>query len=192
MLLLIVFHAAVLISQSAPRLRGPRDTTGYFHSWEDTTLLAIFIFYTVEAMARMIVTGFIFDPQMTLTEVPGVIEPRKVSQPKVLLERLLSGRKRPDQTRPGGENHLRRAISALRPSAAVHQQFRAQQRWRSENQEREKQSLHSVGNGHPNRPAPAGSTSKTKLFNELPFEAALKRQVGMVTTGRPYLRHSWQ
>ena len=192
-LLIIVFHAAVLISQSAPRLHGPRDTSGYFHTWEDTALLAIFVFYTIEAMARIIVTGLISDPDITLAAVPGVIESRKVSQPRVLLERLLSGRKRSNQPRPSGENHLQRAFSALRPSAIVQQQFRSRQQWRSENMEREKQSLHSLGNGRPSLSVGHGrSHNKAKLFNELPFEAALNHQVAMVTSGRPYLRHSWQ
>ena len=43
---------------------GPAPVTGYFHSWEDYALFGLFVFYTVEAFARICVSGFLLDPEI--------------------------------------------------------------------------------------------------------------------------------
>ncbi|KAJ7112947.1 Ion transport protein-domain-containing protein [Mycena epipterygia] len=67
-LLLIIFNAVVLTIQSSRSLtlsNPPTRVTGYFHSWEDYTLFVLFIGFTIEACARICVSGLLFDPEST-------------------------------------------------------------------------------------------------------------------------------
>jgi hypothetical protein len=61
-LLLIVLSAVILTIQSTPSVYlYPRPTSpGYFHSWEDYALFAIFIAFTLEIIARVVVSGLLF------------------------------------------------------------------------------------------------------------------------------------
>lgn len=64
-LLLIILQVVVLTIQSAPNVYDhPRPTQGYFHAWEDYVLFAIFVFFTIEIAARVLVTGLIFNPPL--------------------------------------------------------------------------------------------------------------------------------
>jgi hypothetical protein len=70
-LVLIVLQVVVLTIQSAPNVyEHPRPTKGYFHSWEDYTLFSIFVFFTVEIAARILVTGLVFNPPLPPETVP--------------------------------------------------------------------------------------------------------------------------
>ncbi|KIM44013.1 hypothetical protein M413DRAFT_17890 [Hebeloma cylindrosporum] len=70
-LILILLNAIVLTIQTYPSLTLPTADgptlppriKGYFHSWEDYVLFALFIVFTLEAFARICVTGFLFDPE---------------------------------------------------------------------------------------------------------------------------------
>lgn len=62
-LLLIIANVVVLTIQAAPTLNTPRPDDGYFQSWEDYALLGLFITFTLEMSARIIVTGLILDPE---------------------------------------------------------------------------------------------------------------------------------
>ncbi|KAL1701237.1 Ion transport protein-domain-containing protein [Schizophyllum commune] len=69
-LLLIIINAVVLTIQASRSLTlsddddAPAPVTGYFHSWEDYALFGLFVFYTVEAFARICVSGFLLDPEI--------------------------------------------------------------------------------------------------------------------------------
>uniref|UniRef100_D8Q6Y7 Calcium-channel protein CCH1 n=1 Tax=Schizophyllum commune (strain H4-8 / FGSC 9210) TaxID=578458 RepID=D8Q6Y7_SCHCM len=69
-LLLIIINAVVLTIQASRSLTlsddddTPAPVTGYFHSWEDYALFGLFVFYTVEAFARICVSGFLLDPEI--------------------------------------------------------------------------------------------------------------------------------
>ncbi|KAF8962909.1 high-affinity cell membrane calcium channel [Flammula alnicola] len=73
-LILIMLNAVVLTVQAAktltlPTADGPTlppRVRGYFHSWEDYVLFALFIVFTLEAVARICVTGFLFDPEVSI------------------------------------------------------------------------------------------------------------------------------
>ena len=91
-LILIVVNAVVLTAQAyrsltLPPSGGPSippHIIGYFHTWEDYTLFALFIIFTcvsfrplhyrllnninnsLEAFARICVNGFLFDPQVNI------------------------------------------------------------------------------------------------------------------------------
>ncbi|KII90373.1 hypothetical protein PLICRDRAFT_173801 [Plicaturopsis crispa FD-325 SS-3] len=71
-LVLIMFNAVVLTIQASRSLTlatsdgtsSPSPVKGYFHSWEDYALFAIFIVFTLEACARICVSGFVLDPDV--------------------------------------------------------------------------------------------------------------------------------
>ncbi|KAG6837569.1 hypothetical protein H0H93_006983 [Arthromyces matolae] len=73
-LVLIIINAVVLSIQAAPALTLstsdgsvlPPRIKGYFHSWEDYALFVLFIIFTLEAFARICVSGFLFDPEVSM------------------------------------------------------------------------------------------------------------------------------
>ena len=64
---MIAFNATVLIIQSARDVEKEPRMPGYFNHWEDYTLLVIFCIFTVEVVAKMIVSGLIINPPANLT-----------------------------------------------------------------------------------------------------------------------------
>ncbi|KAJ6629913.1 Ion transport protein-domain-containing protein [Mycena sp. CBHHK59/15] len=74
-LLLIIFNAVVLTIQSSRSVTlGDGDTparvSGYFHTWEDYTLFVLFVIFTLEAAARICVSGLLFDPDASNLALP--------------------------------------------------------------------------------------------------------------------------
>ena len=67
-LLLILVNVVVLVIQSAPALFEPRQEDGYFRSWSDYALFVLFIIFTLEMFARIIVTGFILNPEISFRD----------------------------------------------------------------------------------------------------------------------------
>ncbi|GAA5943198.1 hypothetical protein JCM10213_006241 [Rhodosporidiobolus nylandii] len=64
-LLLIVLQVVILTVQSASNVyEHPRPTKGYFHTWEDSALFIIFVLFTFELAARILVTGLVFNPPL--------------------------------------------------------------------------------------------------------------------------------
>ncbi|KAJ7726287.1 Ion transport protein-domain-containing protein [Mycena maculata] len=69
-LLLIIFNAVVLTIQASRSFTlsdPPVQITGYFHSWEDYALFVLFILFTLEAFARIAVSGLLFDPEVRVS-----------------------------------------------------------------------------------------------------------------------------
>jgi len=192
-LILLIVHVVVLLSQSASTLDAPRIDDGYFDSWEDTALLVIFVLYTIEALARIITTGLIFDPQMTVPVMAGSSGSRKASQLRLYFDRLIwlwRGRaehKREERFAVAG---LQRNPSAVHPSSLIKRHIRSQQAWRADHAS---QQIHQSIKADTGRAAGrANDTRRRKIVDEVPFEAALRKQIRIVVSGRPYLRHSWQ
>ncbi|THH15171.1 hypothetical protein EW146_g5262 [Bondarzewia mesenterica] len=72
-LCLIIFNAVVLtieashsLTLSDANVAAPR-VKGYLHAWEDYALFVLFIFFSLEAFARICVTGFILDPNVPIS-----------------------------------------------------------------------------------------------------------------------------
>ncbi|KAG5652105.1 hypothetical protein H0H81_006278 [Sphagnurus paluster] len=78
-LVLIIVNAVVLTIQAALPLTlstsngtaVPPRIRGYFHSWEDYALFVLFIIFTLEAFARICVSGFLFDPEISMFSLFG-------------------------------------------------------------------------------------------------------------------------
>lgn len=68
LLLLIVANVVILTIQSAKDIyEYPRPTgAGFFREWEDYTLFVIFVAFTLEITARILVAGFIFNAEESL------------------------------------------------------------------------------------------------------------------------------
>ncbi|KZF26376.1 calcium channel subunit Cch1 [Xylona heveae TC161] len=61
-LILIIFQTILLVVDSAPSVWHDPRSMRWGSSWIDYALLALFVIYTLEIMARMIVSGFILNP----------------------------------------------------------------------------------------------------------------------------------
>ncbi|KAH9931746.1 Ion transport protein-domain-containing protein [Amylocystis lapponica] len=73
-LLLIIFNAVVLTLQAVHSTTLPANGTGspphivgFFHTWEDYALFIIFCLFTLEAFARISVSGFLLDPEIPVS-----------------------------------------------------------------------------------------------------------------------------
>ncbi|KAF7291112.1 hypothetical protein MIND_01254300 [Mycena indigotica] len=67
-LFLIVANAVILTIQASRTLvlsDPPLIIKGYFHQWEDYALFVLFVIFTIEACARICVSGLLFDPEST-------------------------------------------------------------------------------------------------------------------------------
>ncbi|WVO19052.1 uncharacterized protein IAS62_000328 [Cryptococcus decagattii] len=161
-LLLIITNVVVLAIQSAPTLNSPRTDDGYFQAWEDVVLLVLFIVFTLEMFARIVVTGLLLDPETSLRESlfgqDGAVT--------VLQQYLLI-------TKSNIESNLRRKATKKRAP------------WRSQGQN---DATHNTDSKTP--PTTSALRSLTGL-SEAPFQKAMAKQKGLSDQGRPYLRHSW-
>lgn len=69
-LVLILMTAVVLVIQASRTLllstdqSTPSPQVGYFHAWEDYALFVLYILFTIESLARICVSGFVFDPEI--------------------------------------------------------------------------------------------------------------------------------
>ena len=62
-LVLIIFSVVLQTIQTSYNVyEYPRPTSGFFHSWEDYALFAVFVCFSLEIAARIIVTGLVFNP----------------------------------------------------------------------------------------------------------------------------------
>lgn len=68
-LALIVANAVFLVIQSARDVFSHPRKSGYFDHWEDVGLLAIFGVYTVEIVARIVVSGLVINPPQLYSTV---------------------------------------------------------------------------------------------------------------------------
>ncbi|KAI6001926.1 Ion transport protein-domain-containing protein [Pisolithus albus] len=71
LLLLILMTAVVFVTQASRTILLPADQStpspqvGYFHVWEDYALFVLYILFTIESLARICTSGFVFDPEIS-------------------------------------------------------------------------------------------------------------------------------
>ncbi|EGN97267.1 hypothetical protein SERLA73DRAFT_110442 [Serpula lacrymans var. lacrymans S7.3] len=74
-LVLIIINAIILTIQAShslllsPSQNAPTPIKGYFHLWEDYVLFVLFVLFTLEAFARICVSGFLFDPEIRVSAI---------------------------------------------------------------------------------------------------------------------------
>ncbi|WWC62542.1 uncharacterized protein I303_105138 [Kwoniella dejecticola CBS 10117] len=176
-LILIITNVVVLAIQSAPALNEPRVDDGYFQTWADYALLVLFCIFTLEMFARIVVTGFLLDPDRSLRDFlfspSGVIPTvqRRVDRAQNNLQRNLSTRSR----------NTHRAA------------------WRFHNDSNGSGTGSGTGVPRYGQNNSGLSISKLKeepkrvipILPEAPFQKAVAKQKNLALQGRPYLRHSW-
>jgi voltage-dependent calcium channel len=75
-LVVIIAQTIFLIIQAAPNVETYPETLNWGASWVDYCLLAVFVFYSLEVIVRIIVSGFIFNPPTALEQYHHDIGPR--------------------------------------------------------------------------------------------------------------------
>ncbi|PLW08520.1 hypothetical protein PCANC_24286 [Puccinia coronata f. sp. avenae] len=75
--LLIILDAVILTIQSSRSVWDfPRPTKGYFHTWEDWGLFILFSIFTVESVARIIVSGLVINSDSRSDGTPSMTKAR--------------------------------------------------------------------------------------------------------------------
>ncbi|KAI8976389.1 Ion transport protein-domain-containing protein [Trametes punicea] len=121
-LLLIIINGLVLTIQASRPHALPQDfpddrpppVAGYFHAWEDYVLFVLFCFFTLEAFARICVSGFLLDPEVpvsTLFQSPFVTYPDIARPPNTAAEATFNVTRTPSLTSSHAQSHLRRGLS---------------------------------------------------------------------------------
>ncbi|KAF8509855.1 Ion transport protein-domain-containing protein [Hysterangium stoloniferum] len=165
-LFLILFNAIILIIQSARAIfiDTTQQSRGYFQSWEDHVLFILFIFYTIEAFARICLNGVILDPETPCSAISIGGAARYIWQSVF-------------RPKPGPRFHgIVKEI--VKPFALVKES--PQIVTGNSPKVDEKPAF-----GHGQQP------SLTYSHRPIPFVTAIQTQRSLIKRGVPYLRHSW-
>jgi hypothetical protein len=190
---LIFANAIILTIQSSHSFSNTeiRPTgSGYFHEWEDYGLFGLFVVFTLEAFARIIVTGLFIDPEIPFTSLRisfwGLthgsissrlqsIKPRFAEASEHIYPNQLP--RSPRSPRFGPSDKLPSPISPLPTLKPPEMSPSLRSR-----------SVEGVSTYGMNSQE---GGSKSSLSNHLPFQLAMQKQRELVKAARPYLRHSW-
>ena len=191
---MIFANAIVLTIQSSHSFSSTdiRPTErGYFHQWEDYALLGLFVIFTLEAFARIIVTGLLVDPEIPITSLrmsfSGLtqgslssrlqsITPRFTQVPEHLQPDPMPRTPRSPRFGPTENSSRLFPLPTLYPP-----EMYLSPRSRNAN-EVNAHGMHSREG--------TGDSSLTRNGN-LPFQLAIQKQRDLLESSRPYLRHSW-
>lgn len=185
-LVLIILNVVVLSFQGSKELNTPRPNTGYFQAWEDYVLFVLFVIFTLEMAARIIVSGLILDPRIRTTDLTGP-DPTLRHVPTNFLQRAQSVWRRfmqavTQHSTAAADSSV--ALSDVDASTQPKDATFMSQAWRG-------------ADDYQNRGQDSGSHTPRRqgtmasIFPEVPFETAVQRQQSLAVQGRPYLRHSW-
>ncbi|KAI0331568.1 hypothetical protein GY45DRAFT_1248483 [Cubamyces sp. BRFM 1775] len=122
-LLLIIINGLVLAIQASrphalpadwPSDEPPPPVVGYFHAWEDYVLFVLFCLFTLEAFARICVSGFLLDPEVsisTLFQSPFSAYPDITRPPNTAAEASFNITRTPSVTGSHTQSQLHRGLS---------------------------------------------------------------------------------
>ncbi|EIW52938.1 uncharacterized protein TRAVEDRAFT_155754 [Trametes versicolor FP-101664 SS1] len=122
-LLLIIINGLVLAIQASrphalpedwPDDSPPPPMKGYFHAWEDYVLFVLFCLFTLEAFARICVSGLLLDPEVpvsTLFQSPFATYPNMARPPNTAVEASFNIARTPSVTSTHGPSQLHRGLS---------------------------------------------------------------------------------
>ncbi|KAF8639058.1 hypothetical protein AX17_001754 [Amanita inopinata Kibby_2008] len=213
-LVLIIINALVLTIQAARTLTlssdpnaTPPPVKGYFHTWEDFVLFMLFSVYTLESFARICVSGFLLDPEITMSSIfsPSFYQTSEIYP-------VTPSSATPSLTR---QSSLSRGVSITRALHKVHRALLrpftlepGSKRSTYPNQSisvpaNDGQAVHSekftepAQNAQPPSHDPSHSTYFTNILKSdsdslsLPFKLNIKHIQDKTRRNVPYLRHSW-
>ncbi|KIO32428.1 hypothetical protein M407DRAFT_214388 [Tulasnella calospora MUT 4182] len=167
-LLLIMFNAVVLTIQAHRSVFETGREDGFFKTWEDYALFVLFNIFTVEAFARILVTGLVLDPTTQWTDYRLFFQKVKATPGKVHSR---------FGTVPSGSTV--NIIEAKLPSESG---ASAAGRQRSDS--------HAYPPGHSMERSSSWVATKLGLERH-PFQLAIEKQQSLSEQNLPYLRHSW-
>ncbi|KAG8828461.1 calcium channel protein, partial [Serendipita sp. 399] len=183
-LLLIMLNAAILTVQSARHvfLRTPNGA-GYFQSWEDFVILGLFVIYTIEAICRTIVSGLLVDPEIPFTSLR--VSLGGLRRDGSITSKLSS--MKPHFSHPSaGFGTIRTASSGNGPEE------NDSASWKEKTPSGFSVTPGSQLRSQTHASSNSGSRIGLRLNSEdMPFQAAISKQMDITSTSRPYLRHSW-
>ncbi|KAI0667461.1 Ion transport protein-domain-containing protein [Trametes maxima] len=121
-LLLIIFNGLVLTIQASRPHALPEDweddrpppVAGYFHAWEDYVLFGLFSLFTLEAFARICVSGFLLDPEVpvsTFFQSPFSTYPDIARPPNTAAESSFGVTRTPSLTGSHSHSQLHRGVT---------------------------------------------------------------------------------
>ncbi|EPQ53396.1 hypothetical protein GLOTRDRAFT_45533 [Gloeophyllum trabeum ATCC 11539] len=208
-LVLIIVNAIVLTIQASRTLvvsgtsdnpGSPTPVKGYFHSWEDYALFGLFIIFTLEAFARICVSGLLLDPEVSVSSTVAY----SLSQPQPLhrgnsitqrLQRIHSNFIRPfalahhsftyppKSTTQDTPRTPRPRSDTARSTTPMHEKSLSQA-----------QTLHAhIRNpSEPNFLSTFLRSDRTRPDTlTLPFTLNVNQEHDVIRRNVPYLRHSW-
>ncbi|KAG9004060.1 calcium channel protein [Tulasnella sp. JGI-2019a] len=161
-LLLILADAVILTIQAHKALDVfPRITNGFFKTWEDYALFVLFVIFTFEILARIIVTGLILDPETRMTDVQSFLRFFHATSSSV-------------------QSHFNPSIASLDPSAPMQRDIGASAQEHAYPPPRSRD-----GSG-----SSTWVGSRLGVHTH-PFQLAIEKQQALSERNLPYLRHSW-
>ena len=168
--------------------------SGYFHQWEDYALFGLFVIFTLEAFARVIVTGLFVDPEIPITSLR--ISFRGLTQGSVS-SRLQSIKPRftdvPEHLHPDPMPRSPRSPRSPRFGPTEKSSRLSPLPTLYPPDMRPNPREHNVDEVNTYEMHSREGTRKSSLPHNinLPFQLAIQKQRDLVNAARPYLRHSW-
>ncbi|KAH8919447.1 hypothetical protein BT69DRAFT_1246450 [Atractiella rhizophila] len=213
-LLLIIANVVVLTLQASKNALTEKQfrKPGYFHAWEDYALFGLFVAFTIEMFARIIVSGLIFGPneQAELLQRGGSITRSIRPTGRMSLSDMGKRLTRPieelmNSSFSHGIGGSKTGVGGGRRKEEMLEMEATHEKWGSAMSYNSTTSLVSKStstNGSAKRYGNASATSvpmgissslngqkSNSTLKGAPFKLAIERQVESAQT--PYLRHSW-
>lgn len=198
-LVLIFANAAFLTTQAWRSVYVYGRVDGYFKTWEDYGLFVLFCIFTVETVARIIVSGFVLDPEIKPSSVGQWLQDLAPGDNFAARARSVR-RKVFEQRAPYAQHGVTSSTTALTGGAskttlslalASHVNLASAHASRSQPEPQIQ---------HPSTPGPqpqsqhVQSQSGTWYLHQpvdAPFQLAVARQRILAEQSSTYLRHSW-
>ncbi|KAG8896276.1 calcium channel protein, partial [Tulasnella sp. 403] len=167
-LLLIFVDAIVLIIQAHRSVFITGREDGFFGRWEDYVLFVLFLIFSLEALARILVTGLLLDPETRITDTQTLIKGLMNAHSRVHSQ--FSGSTLTLDTEAIRQNMAdgvpeKHSYPPSTPGSTTPVERKVNNTW--------------VG-------SKVGLPTRT-----LPFQIAIEKQQSLSARNLPYLRHSW-
>ncbi|EJT98090.1 hypothetical protein DACRYDRAFT_118858 [Dacryopinax primogenitus] len=190
-LVLIIANVIILTIQAVPNVYATPREAGFFGTWEDFALFGLFVVFTLEALARILVSGLILDPETPLRSLWAPFPDSSRVTEQGTLHRFRTRFKQvidlPHRSASG------RNLSRVGTNSSVGEKSGTSSSTTLNG------NVYANGNTYATpaqRKVYMENPSSTALMGSLrqietPFQAAVRRQNVLSLQSRPYLRHAW-
>ncbi|ELU41285.1 ion transport domain-containing protein [Rhizoctonia solani AG-1 IA] len=191
-LVLIFANAVFLTTQAWRSVYVHERVDGYFKTWEDYGLFVLFCIFTVEMIARIIVSGFVLDPEIKPSSVGQWL--RDLAPGDNFAARARSVRRKVFEQRAPYAQHAvsdsTTALSEKSPKATLTFALASQVGVASAHASRSDTTAR-PGQPHPQHIQSQSGTWYLHHATDTPFQIAVARQRILSEQSSTYLRHSW-